>query len=527
MIASEILHLRATTMTPSFGIDFGTTNTRVAHFEGRFIRCVPFENRDRTVGHQMPTAIAYQHGRPVAYGDEALAPTLGKRFSRPLKWMLKSADEVDVEGGIRDPVEAVADFLMHLKRTVGEELPGRWPGIALDRTAVTIPVDYPTAARRRLREAFAAADIEVTHFFYEPIAAMYAGMVDERASGTMAVFDWGGGSLDIATVEVRDRIALTRELAGWHRGGTDFDRMIAVAVANEFLSTHRGHPGLVGITTDLILDRMKEGPDLLSQAQSAKESLGQQVSKNVNVRNLLGIDSVSHPITQTDLAEIIAPDLKGAMSRLERVMDDSGVTVKTLAKLFLSGGTCYLNDIQSRFACDFGNRVVGSLRLPPRFVGPNAGGLTDIGNATAIGGALLAAYGQAPVFSASIGVRLAGDRSGEQFHTVYNAGDPVRFNAPRKERFFIADASHGSGRLLVCERHDATEPAGRLIRMIPVPIHPTEHWLDVTFTIDRHLTLNVKAIGRQNVRPESSRYPPHKGLSEDIPALKLGFPLPV
>ena len=216
------------------------------------------------------------------------------------------------------------------------------------------------------------------------------------------------------------------------------------------------------------------------------------------------------------------------MIRLEQAMAGSGVTTNTLAKLFLSGGTCYLNDIQSRFARDYGNRVVGRLRLPARFVGPNAGGLTDIGNATAIGAALLAAYGQAPVFSASIGVRLAGAHSGEQFHTVYNAGDPVRFGESKKERFFIADASHGAGRLLVCERRDDTaDPAGRLIRMIPVPIHPTENWLDVTFAIDRHLTLNVQAIGRQNVRPEPARYPQHPGISADIPALKLGFPLPV
>jgi exodeoxyribonuclease V alpha subunit len=36
-----------------------------------------------------------------------------------------------------------------------------------------------------------------------------------------------------------------------------------------------------------------------------------------------------------------------------------------------------------------------------------------------------------------------------------------------------------------------TQPAGRLLRVMTVPIEKSENWVDVRFTLDRHLTLKV------------------------------------
>ena len=67
----------------------------------------------------------------------------------------------------------------------------------------------------------------------------------------------------------------------------------------------------------------------------------------------------------------------------------------------------------------------------------------------------------------------------------------------KKERFFISDSSTGVARLLICDQDDRVRsPGGRLLRVIPVPVHPTENWLDVTFQLDKHLVLRVEATGR-------------------------------
>lgn len=513
-------------MKTAFGIDFGTTNTRVAYFDGEKVRVVPFSTRRGPV-YRLPTAVAYQNRVPVACGVDALMlpPDQGTLFPDPLKWILGSSEPVEVQGGSRDPIEVVADYLGNLRRLVADSL----PKARLEKAAVTIPVHYPPAARRQLTEAFRLAGIEVTHYFFEPIAAIYAGLVSEPVSGVAAVFDWGGGSLDIAAVQLRDGIALTRQIDGWHRGGTHFDRMIAEQAVNDFLARNRDNPAARGFTAEVVLDRMQAGRALRLQAQDAKERLSRDPEVPVNALRFLGMAALNYTLTRAVFSELIAPDLAGGLARLDRALAGSRVTPRTLARLFLSGGTCHVRDIRESVARDFGDRLSSTLRLPDRLVDKRAtGGLDDIGNATAVGAALLAAFGSDPVFATDIGVRLAGGQDGEQFLPVFRANDKVSFDTPRAERFFVSDASGGVARLLVCDRSDiATQPGGRLLRAITVPIEKTENWVDVRFTLDRHLTLKVEAAGRKSIKTDPFSSPRWPTEPVWIQSLNLGFRIPV
>jgi len=511
-------------MKTAFGIDFGTTNTRVAYFDGEKVRVVPFSTKKGTV-YQLPTTVAYQNGEPVAYGVDAqqLAADQGVQFPEPMKWILGSGEPVEVQGGTRDRIDVVADYLKNLKRLVAASL----PKAPLDHAAVTIPVHYPPAARQRLTEAFHKAGIKVSHYFFEPIAAIYAGLIAQPVSGVAAVFDWGGGSLDIATVQLRDGVALTRQIDGWHRGGTHFDRMIAEQAVNDFLSKYRDNPA-AQITTEVVLDRMKAGRDLRLQAEAAKLRLVLEAEVPVNQLKFLGIGALSYKLNRKVFSELVAPDLASGVTRLERALTTSGVTPLTLARLFLSGGTCHVRDVRERIAGLFGNRLTPTLKLPDRLIDKRAeGGLDDIGNATAVGAALLSAFGSEPVFASAIGVRLAGDETGEQFLPVFRATEKVPFDTPRAERFFVSDAGSGVARLLICDQADpVTQPAGRLLRVITVPIEKTENWVDVRFTLDPHLTLKVEAAGRKSITTDpfsTSKWPTEP---EWIQSLNLGFRIP-
>ncbi|MDB5308648.1 MAG: hypothetical protein JWO38_2850 [Gemmataceae bacterium] len=511
-------------MKTAFGIDFGTTNTRVAYFDGEKVRIVPFSTKKGTV-NQLPTTVAYQNGEPVAYGVDAqqMSADQGVQFPEPMKWILGSGESVEVHGGTRDRVDVVADYLKNLKRLVAASL----PKAPLDRAAVTIPVHYPPAARRQLTEAFHKAGIKVSHYFFEPIAAIYAGLIAEPVSGVAAVFDWGGGSLDIATVQLRDGVALTRQIDGWHRGGTHFDRMIAEQAVNDFLSKNRDNPA-TQVTTEVVLDRMKAGRDLRLQAEAAKVQLGRDAEVPVSALKFLGIGALSYKLTRGVFSELVAPDLAGSVTRLERALATSGVTPRTLARLFLSGGTCHVRDVRERIARQFGDRLTPTLKLPDRLVDKRAtGGLDDIGNATAVGAALLSAFGSEPVFASAIGVRLAGGETGEQFLPVFRATEKVPFDTPRAERFFVSDSGGGVARLLICDQTDSvTQPAGRLLRVMTVPIEKTENWVDVRFTLDRHLTLKVEAAGRKSIKTDPFSTPRWPTEPEWIQSLNLGFRIP-
>lgn len=509
-------------MPATFGIDFGTTNTRVAYFDAERVRVVKLANKGDAPG-MLPTRIAYQGGKAVAFGDAAADSPDARLFPQPLKWMLNDEGPVEVGGGTRDRVGVVADFVKHLKTLVAQQIIGR----SMDSAAVTIPVAYPAAARARLAQAFRDGGVEVSHFFYEPTAAIYAGLCGDPVEGVSAVFDWGGGSLDVAAVEVRDGIALTRHVGGRQRGGSDFDRAIANLAFEDFKAKHPDHRGLAGATLTQAVGNTS-GRDLIRNAEAAKKKLNNQLEAEFKINKFFGSPHLlEYKIGRETFHDLTDGDIRGGLALLQQSLAEAGQTTpKTVSRLLFSGGTCQMKRVRDQVAAAYGEKLRERLRLPAGLTDPQAVfGLDDVGYATAIGAALLAAFGTAPVFAASIGVRLAGGDA-DRFAPVFTKGDAVEFGKPTDCDYFVADASGGVARLLICEQTDPhTQPGGRLSRMIAVPLHRDEKKLHVKFTVDRHLTLRVEATGERDIRDANGvKHWPHP--PSELHALNLGFRLP-
>jgi molecular chaperone DnaK (HSP70) len=164
----------------AFGIDFGTTNTRVAHYRSGKVEVVPVApDQERARAFQVPTLVAYQGEQPVSYGHEALALKRGTLPSQSIKWLLDRQTPVEVDGHLLRPVSIVADFFRHLRQVVLRAVPDE----PLTEAALTIPLHYPPRARTNLLEACREAGITVSHFFFEPVAALYCDLVAHPVSG--------------------------------------------------------------------------------------------------------------------------------------------------------------------------------------------------------------------------------------------------------------------------------------------------------------------------------------------------------
>ena len=205
-----------------YGIDFGTSNTVVTIRDGSGSRLLNLGS-----GEVVPSLMYFERDRRPSIGDEAIADYTeargrfgGKanlynsyRFFQALKLALKdtSFKGTNIFGSFW-PAESLAGlYLREVKRRADEAagtecvsavvgrpvvLSGKAGLVGAGRSAG----DVEDAVVERYRKACAYAGFEELRFVPEPVAAA-AGMAGEL-SGTALVFDFGGGTLDVAVARI-------------------------------------------------------------------------------------------------------------------------------------------------------------------------------------------------------------------------------------------------------------------------------------------------------------------------------------
>ena len=110
--------------------------------------------------------------------------------------MLGTGATKRIDGKEISAIELTARLLHELKDHIRQQT-----GMDIDNATFSIPVDFTSRQRRELREAAGIAGITVNSFVSESTAA-YVGCLDDiRHYSKVAVFDWGGGTLDISVLE--------------------------------------------------------------------------------------------------------------------------------------------------------------------------------------------------------------------------------------------------------------------------------------------------------------------------------------
>lgn len=214
-------------MTP-FGLDFGTTNSVLAFFDGSRIQVVslgspPGEWSALGFDKVFPSVIGLDDHDELTFGWSA------KRQSRSkveaVKRLLSTDDSIDL-GGRHLPIEEVTSMLFAgIRQGAAEQ------GFTFDRSVVTIPANSRGVARFRTKLCAGIAGIEVPAFVNEPTAAAMAHSFDIADDQTILVFDWGGGTLDVTVLETVAGVFIERASKGIQRlGGIDLDAAFADAV---------------------------------------------------------------------------------------------------------------------------------------------------------------------------------------------------------------------------------------------------------------------------------------------------------
>ncbi|HWV19566.1 MAG TPA: Hsp70 family protein [Devosia sp.] len=224
------------------GLDFGTSNSTLGRVGGDgHPDLLALEGGSRTI----PSVLFFNFEDDRLYfGRAAVAEYVtgaDGRLMRSLKSVLGTAlygDTPRVKARRLGFGEIIGSFVGELKRRAEVELGGELTRVVMGRPVHFVD-DDPVAdaeAQAQLEAAVRAQGFEEIAFQFEPIAA--ALDYERQVSGEKLalIVDLGGGTSDFSVVRVSpersglaDRSGDILSTAGVHIGGTDFDRLLAMA----------------------------------------------------------------------------------------------------------------------------------------------------------------------------------------------------------------------------------------------------------------------------------------------------------
>ena len=175
-------------------------------------------------------------------------------------------------------------------------------GETVDKAVITVPAYFNDAQRQATKDAGKIAGLEVLRIINEPTADAIEYGLDKKKSGTIAVYDLGGGTFDVSILEVGDGVFEVKSTNGdTFLGGEDFDQRIIDFLADEF----KKDAGIDLRDDKLALQRMKEA------AEKAKIELSSSAQTEVNL-----------PFITADASGPKHLNLKITRSQLENLVDD-------------------------------------------------------------------------------------------------------------------------------------------------------------------------------------------------------------
>ena len=336
-------------MSKVIGIDLGTTNSCVSVMDGKNPKIIENSEGARTT----PSMVAFTEdeklvGQPakrqaVTNPENtlfAIKRLIGRRFdgeaskkfSKLVPYKIVSAKNgdawVDVKGQEYAPSEISSFILRKLKEDAEAYL-----GETVDKAVITVPAYFNDAQRQATKDAGKIAGLEVLRIINEPTAAALAYGLDKKESGTIAVYDLGGGTFDVSILEVGDGVFEVKSTNGdTFLGGEDFDQRIIDFLADEF----KKDAGIDLRDDKLALQRMKEA------AEKAKIELSSSAQTEVNLpfitADASGPKHLNLKITRSQLENLVDDLITKSINPCKEALKDAGINAGDIDEVILVGG---------------------------------------------------------------------------------------------------------------------------------------------------------------------------------------------
>src|SRR5271166_5371569 len=345
-------------MSKVIGIDLGTTNSCVAIMEGKDVRVIENSEGARTT----PSMVAFSDSGERLVGQSAKRqavtnPTntlyaikrlIGRRYDDPIvskdkalvPYTIVRGDNgdawVEVKGQKYSPSQISAFILGKMKETAEAYLGG-----PVTQAVITVPAYFNDAQRQATKDAGKIAGLEVMRIINEPTAAALAYGLDKQKTGTIAVYDLGGGTFDISILEIGDGVFEVKSTNGdTFLGGEDFDMRLVGYLADEF----QKEQGINLRNDKLALQRLKEA------AEKAKIELSSTTQTEINLpfitADASGPKHLTMKLTRAKFEALVDDLVQKTIEPCRKALKDAGLTAGEIGEVVLVGGMTRMPKVQ-------------------------------------------------------------------------------------------------------------------------------------------------------------------------------------
>ena len=345
-------------MAKVIGIDLGTTNSCVAVMEGSTPKVIENSEGARTT----PSIVAFTDDGERLVGQPAkrqavtnpertffaIKRLIGRTFDDPMTqkdislvpYKISKAGNGDAWVSSDDkqysPSQISAFTLQKMKETAEAYL-----GQTVTQAVITVPAYFNDAQRQATKDAGKIAGLEVLRIINEPTAAALAYGLDKKGSGTIAVYDLGGGTFDVSILEIGDGVFEVKSTNGdTFLGGEDFDMRLVEYLADEF----KKEQGIDLRKDKLALQRLKEA------AEKAKIELSSAAQTEINLPYITadasGPKHLTLKLTRAKFEALVDDLIQRTVEPCRKALKDAGLSAGEINEVVLVGGMTRMPKVQ-------------------------------------------------------------------------------------------------------------------------------------------------------------------------------------
>ena len=337
-------------MSKVIGIDLGTTNSCIAVYEGGEAKIIPNAEGKNTT----PSVVAFTDKGEVLVGDPAKrqAITNPEKTISSIKRIMglmmneenaKAAHDkvtynivdkdgaacVDVAGKVYTPQEISAKILTKLKEDAEA-----YVGSKITDAVITVPAYFNDAQRKATKDAGTIAGLNVLRIINEPTASALAYGLESKSEENVLVYDLGGGTFDVTTLEISDGTFEVLSTDGnAFLGGDDFDNKIVDMLNDEFKSSH----GIELKNDKMALQRLKDA------AENAKKELSSAAETEINLPFITMTDAGPQhlvvKLTRAKFEGMISELIDETIEHIKVAMKEADLSNSEIKEIIMVGGS--------------------------------------------------------------------------------------------------------------------------------------------------------------------------------------------